>query len=90
MNEPAMSDKNLISGKPRYATPGVIAATAATNLQDEFFEILAKNLMLDDLLCGECNPVEFLKKEIQNSNAELMRNYHLRKANEYTQDTRKE
>lgn len=31
---------------------------------DEYFELLAEKLMLDELLCGEEDPASFLKRSI--------------------------
>jgi len=38
---------------------------------ERFLEILAKNLELDDLCCGECDPKEFLKGMIEESLLEI-------------------
>jgi len=37
---------------------------AESRQNDEYFELLAEKLMLDELLCGEENPASFLKRSI--------------------------
>ena len=39
---------------------------------------LSDRLMLDELLCGEADPVEFLKETLLEMKKDLSRNYHLR------------
>ena len=69
--EEGLYRKNWISGNPAYATNSTLAAVAETEYLDHFFKILADNLMLDELLCGECNSVEFLKNQIIISDKQL-------------------
>lgn len=49
-------------GKQRYANQHTISRVCKTDLLDNYLSRLADNLMLDELLCGEANPLEFLKK----------------------------
>ena len=39
---------------------------------------LSDRLMLDELLCGEADPVEFLKETLLDMKKDLIKNYHLR------------
>jgi len=64
MKSPSIFDRNSISGQLKYASVISIAKLAETNLRDDFFTLLAEKLMLDEILCGECNAVEFLKNEV--------------------------
>lgn len=36
------------------------------NMNDKFLLLLPKELMLDELLCGECQPEQFLRESIKN------------------------
>lgn len=40
---------------------------------------LSDRLMLDELLCGEADPVEFLKETLLDMKKDLIRNHHLRR-----------
>ena len=54
------------SGLQKYAMPNQIKNLAETNIADDFFVMLAEELMLDDLLAGECDSCQFLKQSIVN------------------------
>lgn len=49
-------------GNQRYANQHTISRVCSTDLLDDYLSRLADNLMLKGLLCGEANPLEFLKK----------------------------
>lgn len=51
-------------GNQRYANQYTLSRVCETDLLDDYLSRLADNLMLDELLCGEANPLEFLKKTI--------------------------
>ena len=43
---------------------------------------LSDRLMLDELLCGEADPVEFLMETLKDMREDLLKNYHLRRLEE--------
>lgn len=49
-------------GNHKYANRYTISRVCKTDLLDDYLSRLADNLMLDELLRGEANPLEFLKK----------------------------
>ena len=52
-------------------------------INKEYCELLAKQLMLDELLCGECDPVEFLQESMLIAQKNQKIEYHERKAREH-------
>lgn len=48
---------------------------------------LSDRLMLDELLCGEADPVEFLLETLQDMRKDLSRKYHLRRLKEIEEGT---
>jgi len=57
-----MGYKNTVTGKRVSLHEAVRAITTDEN---NYIALLAEELMLDELLCGEANSTEFLKKSIQ-------------------------
>lgn len=58
-------------GNQRYANQHTISRVCKTDLLDDYLSRLADNLMLDELLCGEANPLEFLKNTIINTELQM-------------------
>ena len=56
--------------------------------QDEdFIDMLSERLALDEILCGECNPSEFLRETIKDTLNDRAVAYHKRRIAIYDQET---